>query len=174
MSSNVVLIGMPGSGKSTVGTALAKLLDMDFQDGDDVIRAVTGKPLSDIMDERGPMGFLQLENEILAGVPLENMVFSPGGSSVYEDEAMRHLGENAVIVYLETSQEEIAARVGDLHERGVVLKNGIGMSLEELFDEREPLYRQYADLIVNEEGIGVEEAAEKVACALQEYGKKER
>ena len=173
LQQNVIMIGMPGCGKSTVGKELAKRLGKNFRDGDDVIREQMGCTLEDIMNERGPMGFLALEEEILSGVALDGVVFAPGGSCAYEDAAMAHLAETATVVYLLAGYDDISARVGDLQKRGVVLKDGIGMSLQVLYDERHPLYLKFADVIVDETGMSVAQAADAVQTALEAFWKAE-
>jgi len=171
LCNNIVLIGMPASGKSTIGRALAKALDMDFRDGDDIIREKTGKTLEEIIEERGPLGFIALEEEILSNVCVRKTVFSPGGSCAYEPYAMERLGRSATILYLRAPYEDIEARVGDLQKRGVVLKNGIGTSLQELYDERSPLYEGFADVIVDEGGLTISQATQKALAALKDFWK---
>ena len=121
---NVILIGMPGSGKSTVGVVLAKKLGYRFIDSDLVIQEKYGKLLYQLIEERGEAGFLMLENEINASITAEGAVIATGGSAVYGKEAMRHFREIGQIVYLKLPFEELEQRLGDLHERGVVLKKG--------------------------------------------------
>ena len=133
---NVVLIGMPGSGKSTLGIVLAKIMTKDFIDADIVIQNQCDKTLQKIIDACGPEGFIEVENEILSKIDAENSVIATGGSAVYSDEAMKHLAEIGTVVYLKISYDQLVHRLSDLQERGVVLKGGIGMSLKELYDER--------------------------------------
>ena len=101
--SNIVLIGMPGAGKSTLGVVLAKILGMDFVDGDILIQNQVGNTLQKIIDAQGVDGFLQVENDVLAAVDVQNTVISTGGSAIYSDEAMRHLTEIGTVVYLDVS-----------------------------------------------------------------------
>lgn len=164
--SNVVLIGMPGAGKSTLGIVLAKILAKSFIDADLVIQEQMDKTLQTIIDAMGPEGFIQIENQILSDLHAENAVVATGGSAVYSAEAMKHLSEIGTVVYLEISYESLVGRLGDLQERGVVLKGGMGMSLRELYDERKPLYEKYADIVVNVDDLSITAAARKVACAL--------
>ena len=133
---NVILIGMPGSGKSTVGVVLAKKLGYRFIDSDLVIQEKYGKLLYQLIEERGEAGFLMLENEINASITAEGAVIATGGSAVYGKEAMRHFREIGQIVYLKLPFEELEQRLGDLHERGVVLKKGY--TLRDLYEERIP------------------------------------
>lgn len=164
--SNVVLIGMPGAGKSTLGIVLAKILAKDFVDADIVIQSQMDKTLQTIIDAMGPEGFIQIENEILSDIDAENSVIATGGSAVYSDEAMQHLRSIGTVVYLKISYDSLVGRLGDLQERGVVLKGGVSMSLRDLYDEREPLYEKYADITVNIDDLNITAAARKVASAL--------
>ena len=126
---NIVLIGMPSAGKSTLGIVLAKILNYQFVDADLVIQNQCDKTLQKLIDACGPEGFIQVENEILRDIEAENSIIATGGSAVYSDEAMKHLAEIGRVVYLQISYEELVSRLHDLQERGVVLKGGIGMSL---------------------------------------------
>ena len=163
---NIVLIGMPGAGKSTTGIVLAKILNKSFIDADLVIQAQCDKTLQKIIDAMGPEGFIEIENSILSDINAENSVIATGGSAVYSDEAMRHLAEIGKIVYLQISYDSLRGRLGDLQERGVVLKGGMGMSVRDLYDERRPLYEKYADITVDVNDLSITAAARKVADAL--------
>lgn len=158
---NIVLIGMPGSGKSTVGVVLAKKLGFRFLDSDLVIQEKCGKLLYQLIEERGETGFLQLENEINAGLWAEDAVIATGGSAVYGKEAMAHLKEIGQIVYLSLPYEELRERLGDLHERGVVLKKGY--TLKDLYEERVPLYEKYADVVIHCSGRDIRNVVEEIA-----------
>lgn len=164
--SNIVLIGMPGAGKSTLGVVLAKILGMDFVDGDILIQNQAGNTLQKIIDAQGVDGFLQVENDVLAAVDVQNTVISTGGSAIYSDEAMRHLTDIGTVVYLDVSLEELRSRLGSLHERGVVMRKGVSMSLDEIFEERGPLYRKYAEVTLQTDGLTVREATRKLVDAL--------
>ncbi len=168
--SNVVLIGMPGSGKSTLGIVLAKILNKDFIDADIVIQNQCDKTLQKIIDAMGPEGFIQVENQILGDLKAENSIVATGGSAVYSDEAMKHLSDIGTVVYLKISYDQLVTRLSDLQERGVVLKGGIGMSLRELYDERKPLYEKYAEITVDVNDLSITAAARKVADALVKSG----
>lgn len=165
---NVVLIGMPGAGKSTLGIVLAKILNYDFIDADLVIQNQCDKTLQKLIDACGPAGFIQVENEILSGIEASHSIIATGGSAVYSDEAMKHLTEIGTVVYLKISYDQLVNRLSDLQERGVVLKGGIGMSLRELYDERLPLYEQYAEITVDVNDLSITAAARKVADALKQ------
>ena len=157
---NVILIGMPGSGKSTLGVVLAKKLGYRFIDSDLVIQEKYGKLLYQLIEERGEAGFLMLENEINASITAEGAVIATGGSAVYGKEAMRHFREIGQIVYLKLPFEELEQRLGDLHERGVVLKKGY--TLRDLYEERIPLYEKYADITIACEGKDIRSVMEEI------------
>ena len=166
---NIVLIGMPGAGKSTQGVVLAKILNKEFIDADLLIQNQCDKTLQKIIDALGTQGFIEVENQVLSNIAAENTVISTGGSAVYSDEAMEHLGEIGAIVYLRISYGELVNRLHDLQERGVVLKGGVGMSLRELYDERLPLYEKFADITVDVEDLTITAAARKVMDAYNHY-----
>jgi len=165
--SNIVLIGMPGAGKSTLGIVLAKILNKSFIDADLLIQNQCDKTLQKIIDAMGPEGFISIENEVLSEIQAENTVIATGGSAVYSDAAMKHLASIGKIVYLQIAYESLRERLGDLQERGVVLKGGMGMSLRELYEERQPLYEKYAEITVNVDDLSITAAARKVASALE-------
>lgn len=164
--SNVVLIGMPGAGKSTLGVVLAKIMNLKFLDADLLIQDQCDKTLQRIIDALGPQGFIEVENQVLSELQAERTVISTGGSAVYSEAAMSHLHEIGRVVYLKISYDELKSRLSDLQERGVVMKGGIGMSLRELYDERLPLYEHYADVTVEVSDLSITAAARKVADAL--------
>jgi len=164
---NIILIGMPGAGKSTLGVVLAKILNKNFIDADLLIQSQCDKTLQKIIDAMGPEGFIQIENQVLSDLEAHSSVIATGGSAVYSDAAMRHLKDIGTLVYLQISYESLVSRLNDLQERGVVLKGGIGMSLRELYDERKPLYEKYADITVNVDDLSITAAARKVASAIE-------
>jgi shikimate kinase len=157
---------MPGSGKSTVGVVLAKVLGFGFLDSDLLIQAREGKRLFEIMDEVGNEGFLQIENKVNSQIAVERCVIATGGSVIYGKEAMEHLKKNGTVIYLQLPYEEMEKRLGNLKNRGVVLKEG--QDLRALYEERVPLYEQYADITIDETGLGVEETIEKI---VWQFGK---
>ncbi|MDE6387693.1 MAG: shikimate kinase [Lachnospiraceae bacterium] len=152
---NIILIGMPGAGKSTVGVVLAKKLGYAFVDSDLVIQSKEGKLLHEIISERGVEGFWQLEEAVNVSIEAHRCVIATGGSAVYGSEAMEHFKQIGSIVYLKLSCDAIADRLGDLNERGVTLKDGQG--LPELYAERVPLYEKYADLTIDCEALAIRE-----------------
>ncbi len=165
--SNIVLIGMPASGKSTAGVILAKVLGMDFIDADIVIQKKTGKRLADIIEEEGVQGFIDIENSINAGIEAENTVIATGGSAVYGKEEMEHFKEIGTVVYLEVPFDELDSRLSDIKGRGVVLKEG--QTLHDLYEERVPLYEKYADITVSEDGWNAEKIVVDIAQKWQEF-----
>ena len=152
---NIVLIGMPGAGKSTLGVVLAKILNYDFLDADLVIQNKHGKTLQTLINEYGPQGFLDVENQDLQEINVHRTIIATGGSAVYSDRAMEHLRSIGTVVYLQISYKELANRLGDLQERGVVMKGGMGMSLADLYEERLPLYEKWADITDTSGEFGV-------------------
>ena len=161
---NIVLLGMPGSGKSTVGVLLAKRLGKRFVDTDLLIQEQEGRLLSEIIKEEGIDKFIAIENRINAAVEAENSVIAPGGSAVYGEEAMEHFKEIATVVYLKLSYRSVARRLGDLTKRGVVFRPG--QSLKALYKERCPLYEKYADYVVECDGKKIGETLEAVRAAI--------
>lgn len=157
---NIVLIGMPGAGKSTVGVILAKVLGYDFVDSDIVIQQKEGRRLSQIIQEEGTEGFIEIENRINAELTVSNSIIATGGSVVYGKEAMAHLKEIGTIVYLKLSYHTISERLSDIKNRGVVLKEG--QTLWNLYEERTALYEKYADVIIEEDGLSIEATIEKI------------
>lgn len=165
MKNNIVLIGMPGVGKSTVGVILAKVLGYQFLDADLLIQQQEGKLLKDIIEEVGTEGFIEVENRVNASIDCEKTIIATGGSVIYGQEAMEHLKEIGIVVYLEVPFSILEKRLSDIKGRGVVLKDG--QTLYDLFMERTPLYEKYADIRVSEEGLGVEETVELLVSKLQ-------
>lgn len=163
---NIVLIGMPGAGKSTLGVVLAKILGYEFIDADLLIQSKLDKTLQKIIDACGPDGFIEVENEVLCTLDADRAVIATGGSAVYSDEAMKHLSSIGTVVYLKVSYEELQNRLGGLHERGVVMKNGMGMSLADLYEERIPLYEQYAEATIDIDGLSVRDASRRLVDQL--------
>ena len=166
MKTNVTLIGMPASGKSTLGQRLAEALDFEFVDVDRIIEAEEKRLLKEIIAQEGDDGFLEIENRINAALKMDGCVIAPGGSVIYGAEAMEHLRDISIVVYLKLSFEEMARRIGNPVERGVVLKNG--MTLRKLYDERTPYYEKYADVTFDEMDMTPEESAGRVAEIIRQ------
>lgn len=165
--SNIILIGMPGVGKSTVGVVLAKILGYHFVDTDLVIQEKEGRLLKDIIEQEGNEGFIKIEEKINTELEAEHSVIAPGGSVIYGDKAMRHFKEIGTVVYLKASYEVINARLSNLKGRGVVLKEG--QTLKNLYDERCVLYEKYADITVDEGDRDLSDIAGDIAA--QFFGK---
>ncbi len=161
---NLVLIGMPGAGKSTVGVVLAKQQGLSFLDSDLVIQEQTGLLLHEIIEQQGDDGFRQVENRINASLSAKHSVIATGGSVIYGREAMQHLKKIGTVVYLKLSCRAIAERLGDLKKRGVTLREG--QTLEQLYDERVPLYERYADVTVDCENKSIREIVAEIAARL--------
>ena len=162
---NIVLIGMPGVGKSTIGVILAKVLGYSFLDADLLIQEQEGKLLREIIEEKGTDGFIEVENHVNASIRADRAIIATGGSVVYGKEAMEHLKEIGRVVYLKVSYAILEKRLADIKGRGVVLKKW--QTLETLFEERSKLYEQYADIEVSEDGLDVEQTVEKLVEALE-------
>lgn len=161
---NIVLIGMPGCGKSTVGVLLAKALQMDFVDTDIVLQQQQGKKLQEIIDQVGNDAFLKLEEDCVCGLECDQTVVATGGSVVYGKEAMRRLHENGLVVYIRLPYEEIERRLSNLATRGVTLKKG--QTLRNLYDERIPLYEAEADYTFEPEESDVQKTVLDLAQRL--------
>ena len=152
---NIVLIGMPASGKSTVGVILAKILGYNFIDSDIVIQEKEGRKLSEIIDTEGIDGFINIENRINAGIEVQKTVIATGGSVVYGSEAMQHYKNIGKVIYMKVDMEVLNKRLSDVKQRGVVMKEG--QSLVSLYNERCKLYEQYADIVIDEKNNTMEE-----------------
>lgn len=164
---NVVLIGMPSAGKSTVGVILAKVLGFNFIDADLLIQEQEKCLLKDIISKAGIDGFITIENDVNKNIITENSVIATGGSIVYGAEAMEHLREIGIVVYIQLSYESIKNRLGNIKQRGVVLREG--QTLYSLYEERCPLYEKYAHITVNSEDLGAEELMERIAQEVMSY-----
>lgn len=163
---NLVFIGMPAAGKSTVGVIVAKRLGYNFIDTDLLIQQEEGKLLCQLIEEKGTEGFLKIENRINAKVEAEKSVIAPGGSVVYCEQAMEHYKQIAKIIYLQVSFETVSKRLRNVKGRGVVLKDG--QTLKELYEERCALFEKYADITVCEDGKDLEETIDSVIQAARQ------
>lgn len=166
MKNNIVMIGMPGAGKSTAGVILAKVMGYSFVDGDLVIQEREKRLLKDIITSEGVDGFLKVENDVLKSLNPEKTVIATGGSAVYGREAMEHLKKIGTVVYLKLPYEVIEKRLGDIKGRGVVLREG--QTLFDLYNERTVLYEKYADIIIDEAHKSIETTVEEIKKALEQ------
>ncbi len=158
---NIVLTGMPGAGKSTIGVLLAKVLGYKFIDADILIQDSQGMLLREIIAKYGDEGFLKIENDINKGIADQHIVIATGGSAVYCREAMEKYMAEDTVIYINLPYEEIANRLGNIKRRGVVLKDG--QTLKNLYDERTKLYEKYCHINIKAEGLGIEELLDSVA-----------
>jgi shikimate kinase len=153
---NIILIGMPGAGKSTMGVVLAKVLGRTFIDTDILVQENAGRLLQEIIDEDGPGAFLELEEKTIVSRHFHNAVIATGGSVVFSEKAMESLQKNGVVVYLNISFEKMEERLDNLTTRGIVLV--AGQSLREMYDQRVPFYEKYAEITID--------------CSLDDFGKR--
>ena len=163
---NIVLIGMPGTGKSTVGVLVAKSLLMDFVDTDLLIQKEYSCSLCDIIEKEGIDSFIDIENRVIAKTQFTSSVIATGGSAVYGKEAMEKLSENGIVVYIKTPLRELEKRLKNIHTRGVAMKKGT--TVAELMAEREPLYERYAHITADCEGLTAEECVQKIVDSVSE------
>lgn len=163
---NIVLIGMPGVGKSTIGVVLAKALGYQFVDADLLIQEAEGKLLSELIEEHGTDGFIEIENRVNSQIQTHRSVIATGGSVVYGKEAMEHLKSIGTVVYLKQNLRVLQRRLRNLKGRGVVLKEG--QTLVDLYKERTVLYEKYADITVDQYKQSIEQTLKAVRKALEE------
>lgn len=165
MKQNVILIGMPGVGKSTAGVVLAKMMGYHFVDSDLVIQQQTGLLLKEIIEQRGTQGLLDVENRVNATLDADRSVIATGGSVIYGSEAMDHLKSIGTVVYLHASYKTIKSRLSNLAGRGVAMREN--QTLHELYLERCVLYEKYADIKVDIDHMKIEEAVCKILQCLR-------
>ena len=165
--SNIILIGMPGAGKSTVGVILAKLTSRDFVDTDVLIQASQGRTLQDIVDTDGYMFLRKIEEEVLLGLSLRNCVIATGGSAVYSDSAMAHLKSAGLAVFLDVDMPTLEARVHDYSTRGLAKR--ADQDFADMFLERFMLYTQYADITVKCAGLTHEEVCARIMDRVRKH-----
>lgn len=163
---NIVLIGMPGVGKSTIGVVLAKVLGYQFVDADLLIQEAEGKLLSELIEENGTDGFIEIENRVNSQIQTHRSVIATGGSVIYGKEAMEHLKSIGTVVYLKQNLRVLQRRLRNLKGRGVVLKEG--QTLVDLYKERTVLYEKYADITVDQYKQSIEQTLKAVRKALEE------
>ena len=164
---NIILIGMPGAGKSTLGVLLAKSLGYDFLDTDVMIQAHEGRLLQEILDAEGPDGFCELEARYLSALAVEVCVVATGGSVVYSVDTMRHLRSSGIVVYLELSLAELLPRLDNFDIRGVVRRDG--QTISDLYFERVPLYERYTDLTIPSGGDDHESIVGHIVAELARH-----
>ena len=161
---NIIITGMPGAGKSTMGVILAKSLGMKFVDTDILIQEDTGRLLQEIIDAEGPEAFKKIEERTILSRRYHNAVIATGGSVVFSGRAMEYLKTGGIVLYLEISFEEMVRRLGNITTRGIVLVRGQG--LREMYDQRVPLYEKYADITVDCSGDDFEDRVGNVIGQL--------
>ena len=157
---NIVLIGMPGCGKSTVGVVLAKALEYSFIDSDLIIQRREKMSLQKIINSKGIKSFLKAEEDAVFTIFEDDAVIATGGSVVYSDKAMTYLKENGIVIYLRLPFEEIEKRLVNIKTRGVAMEKGA--TLLSLFKERTPLYEKWADITIDTSGLTLEETVERI------------
>jgi len=166
MKKNITLIGMPGAGKSTTGIILAKNLSMGFLDTDILIQINRGESLQSIMDREGYMALRAIEEEEILKINIEGNIIATGGSAVYSEAAMKHLGYISHIVFLQVGLEELTRRITNFESRGIAKAEN--QSFSELFAEREALYRRYAHIVIDAASISQDRAAQIIEKSLEE------
>ncbi len=164
---NIVLIGMPSAGKSTVGVILAKVLGLHFIDSDLLIQEQEKCLLKDIIERDGLEGLIAIEEQVNSEIHTDNSVIATGGSVIYGAKAMKHLREIGVVIYIKISYETIRKRLGNIKQRGVVFREG--QTLQSLYEERCPLYEEYAHIIIDAEQLGMEEVMERITEETKNY-----
>jgi len=167
---NIILIGMPGAGKSTVGVVLAKILGYQFVDSDLVIQQSEGKLLYELITSFGIDGFLDIEERVNASIHVSHSIIATGGSVIYGQKAMEHFHKEGIICYLELPYEPLEKRLGDLTKRGVTLKKN--QDLKALYEERIPYYEKYADITIECDNKQIREIAEEIAYKYESLKKR--
>lgn len=162
---NIILIGMPGAGKSTIGVLLAKSKLMNFVDTDLIIQNKYGKSLCELINEHGTDSFIEIENDVIVSQNFSNSVIATGGSAVFGNEAMKKLKENGTVVYLKLPVEVIKSRISNIKTRGVVMHDG--ETLDDLYKERCGLYEKYADITLDCAELTAEQCVEKLVEILE-------
>lgn len=167
---NIILIGMPGSGKSTCGVLAAKALLKNFFDTDLLFQGLEEKRLQDIIDDDGIEYFLSAEERAILSLDISATVVATGGSVVYSDKSMEHLKKSGKVIYLHLSYDTMVDRIKNITTRGVVVKEGD--SLEDMYNERLPMYQKWADVVINCDNNTVEQTVEKIVKASSDCEKK--
>jgi len=164
---NIVLIGMPGAGKSTMGVILAKTLGRNFIDTDIVAQETSGRLLQEIIDEDGTDAFLKTEEKTILSLHGHPAVIATGGSVVFSTKAMEHLKQDGIVIYLDISFEEMVRRLNNIMTRGIVLATG--QSLRDMYNQRVPFYEKYADITINCSGIDFETCIGNILDELRNF-----
>lgn len=164
IKSNIILIGMPGSGKSTVGVILAKLLAKRFMDTDILIQNRAKMSLQDIIDNKGHLALREIEEQVLLSIRCKNHVIATGGSAAYSDPAMVHLKDDGITVFLEADLGVLKARIHNYETRGLAKRPD--QSFKDLFDERKALYNKYASITINCSSLTQDQVADAIALRL--------
>lgn len=159
-NSNIILIGMPGSGKSTVGVILAKMMTRPYLDTDILIQLVSKCSLQDIVDSKGHMALRKIEEDVLLDIKCQNHIIATGGSAAYSEPAMIHLKRNGLIVFLDADLDTLKSRIKNYETRGLAKRPD--QSFQDLFDERNELYNKYADIVIPSNQSSQEEVAEMI------------
>ena len=167
---NIILIGMPGSGKSTCGVLAAKALLKNFFDTNLLLQGLEEKRLQDIIDDDGIEYFLRAEERAILSLDINATVVATGGSVVYSDKSMEHLKKSGKVIYLHLSYDTMVDRIKNITTRGVVVKEGD--SLEDMYNERLPMYQKWADVVINCDNNTVEQTVEKIVKASSDCEKK--
>ncbi len=162
---NIVLIGMPGAGKSTIGVILAKTMGMSFLDTDLVIQKQEGRLLQNTINENGMQKFIEIEEKTILNIHVHKHIIATGGSAVYSHTAMEHLKKNSLLIYLQLPYKQIVKRINNINTRGIAMEKG--QSLLELYNKRIPLYEKYADMTIECHGKDIEQIIQ-VLCKLLE------
>lgn len=162
---NIVLIGMPGCGKSTIGVILAKTLGMSFVDTDLIIQQRENRLLQNIIDKDGLESFLDIERDAILSVDCKNSIISTGGSAVFRKEAMTHLKNDGIIIFIDVAPETLKKRLSNIKTRGIAA--GKDESVDDIFNQRLPLYKEYADFVLTVENESVETSVERLVEILK-------
>lgn len=168
---NIVLIGMPACGKSTIGSELTNALHFKFLDTDQVIKDKYQQTIPNLLKEVGVDEFKKIENDVYTNINEENLIISTGGSAIYSDNAMTHLKEIGTIIYLSLPYEDIESRIGDYKSRGLVMDES--QTLLDIYNERTPLYNKYADITIYCEGKSISEITDEIISKLNNNNKEE-
>lgn len=163
--SNIVLIGMPGSGKSTVGIILAKQMTKRFIDTDILIQNIAGKSLQAIVNSEGHMALREIEEKVLLSVRSTNHIIATGGSAAYSEPAMLHLRQNGTVVFLQTTLDELRSRIHNYETRGLAKRPD--QSFQDLFEERETLYLKYADIVVEGTNLTQDQVCDEIISLIE-------